>query len=46
MGLGLDIYTYAIFAYGLTAAISLLTIGVILIINNVIARLSKHEELS
>ena len=42
----MDIYTYAIFAYGLTAAISLLTIGVILIINNVIARLSKHEELS
>ena len=42
----MDIYTYAIFAYGLTAAISLLTIGVILVNNNVIARLSKHEELS
>jgi hypothetical protein len=42
----LDIYTYAIFAYFLTAAISLLTIGVILVINNVIARLSKPEELS
>ncbi len=42
----MDIYTYAIFAYLLTAAISLLTIGVILVINNIIARLSKPEELS
>ena len=42
----MDIYTYAIFAYLLTAAISLLTIGLILVINNIIARLSKPEELS
>lgn len=42
----MDIYTYAIFAYLLTAAISLLTIGVILVINNIIARLSKPEELN
>lgn len=42
----MDIYTYAIFAYSLTAAISLLTIGIILVINNVIARLSKSEELN
>ena len=42
----MDIYTYAIFAYLLTAAISLLTIGVILVINSIIARLSKPEELN
>ena len=42
----MDIYNYAIFAYLLTAAISLLTIGVILVINNIIARLSKPEELN
>ena len=42
----MDIYTYAIIAYLLTAAISLLTIGVILVINNIIARLSKPEELN
>ncbi len=34
-GTSVDIYTYALFAYGLTAIISLVTIGIILAVNKI-----------
>lgn len=35
----MDIYSYAAFAYGITATISLATIGLILIINYLVNRI-------
>lgn len=35
----LDIYTYAFVAYGLTAVIAFMTMGLILLINKVITRI-------
>ena len=35
----MNIYTYALFAYGLTALISLITVGVILAINKITMRM-------
>ncbi|MDU2064178.1 MAG: hypothetical protein E6713_04980 [Sporomusaceae bacterium] len=35
----MDIYTYAGFSYGLTAALSFATVGLILIINKAISKL-------
>ena len=38
-----DIYTYALFSYGLTAVISLLTVGIIIVTKQIINRFAGGD---